>query len=699
MSSRIRTVLLAVAVVGAALTPALASAQTSRAPHGAGFVLPPRVIDHGLETEGARVRQDGAVTVDRIPVDADLARILGDDEDLYRVRVAGTYPPRALRYVVRAGDHPVAFGIPRSERAIVAVTADPAVLTSPITVRYESSPATPSLGPATEPAPLGTGGLGSAAPGPLAVTRTAYNFGDQAFQPAGLGGRIELRADVHYPTSLSGSYPLVLFLHGNHSSCYQKHRSSFQWPCREGWKPIKSFEGYDYIASRLASYGFIVVSVSGNGVNVLGSRLEDTGMRQRGLLLEKHLDLWNDWNTIGGDPFGTTFVGKVDMTHIGVMGHSRGGEGAIWQVIVDRERSDPYGIDAVLPLAPVDFDRETVNDIPMGVILPYCDGDVYDLQGVHFFDDARYRVPGDPTPKSTVTVFGANHNFFNTVWSPSSGIPGAFDDGYGCRDRLTEKEQRRVGIAYIVGFFRHYVGGSPEGGTDWSGETTPDIAPATTAVTYLAPDTPATRLDIDRFDTPDDLARTQPGGDAVPSKMGIFGWCNNMFETPCVPGIGQFGFSYDIHVSFSFFGPTPPEGLQEGVFGWSSISEGQAAVRFELPPGSRDVSSMDFLVFRTTQNIGYETNRGIKFQDLSVVLEDAHGTRTAVAAADVGNDVLAYPITRRGAGHVIMNQIRFPLSAFGGLDPSSVVAVELAFDRTLQGVINVSDLAFMQGVG
>jgi hypothetical protein len=693
-SSRIRRLLLALAVAGATLTSALASVQSSAAPHRAGFVLPPRIIDRGLEAQGVRVRQTGTVTVDRIPLDEDLARLLDEDERVYRVRVAGHYRPRALRYVVRAGGRPVAFGIPRSERAIVAVTSDPAVLKSPITVRYESSRLGPAIQPSTEPAPLGTGGLGPAAPGPLAVTRTEYDFGDRAYQPAGLPGRVELRADVHYPTSLSSPYPLVLFLHGNHSSCYHRRRSDFRWPCREGWKPIPNYEGYDYIARRLASYGFIVVSVSGNGVNVIGSRLADTGMRQRGLLLEKHLDLWNAWNTTGGDPFGTTFVGKVDMSRIGVMGHSRGGEGAVWHVIVDRERAVPYGIDAVLPLAPVDFDRETVNEVPMGVILPYCDGDVSDLQGVHFFDDARYRVPGDTSPKSTVTVFGANHNFFNTVWSPSSGIPGAFDDGYNCRGRLTEKQQRRVGIAYMVGFFRHYVGGSPEGGTDWSGETTPDIAPATTAVTYQAPDTPTTRLDVDRFDSPDDLVRTQSGGEVIPTRMGLFGWCNNMFETPCQPGIGVY---YDIHVSFSYFAP-PPEGLQEGVLGWSQASEGQASVRFELPPGGRNASSMDFLVFRTAPNVGYDVNRGIQYQDLSVILEDANGSRAEIAAADVGNDVLAYPISRRG-GHVIMNQIRFPLSAFGALDLSSIAAVELAFNRTEQGVINVSDLAFMQGVG
>src|SRR5262249_38805170 len=168
------------------------------------------------------------------------------------------------------------------------------------------------------------------------------------------GGRVELRADVHYPTDLSaGPFPLILFLHGNHSTCYRGDRDRYEWPCRPGWTPIPNYEGYDYVARRLASHGFIVVSVSGNGVNVLGNEVADTGMRQRGLRLEKPLDLWNTWNPVGGDPFGDLFVGAVNMSRIGVMGHSRGGEGAVWNVIVDRERPDPYGIDAVLPLAPV----------------------------------------------------------------------------------------------------------------------------------------------------------------------------------------------------------------------------------------------------------------------------------------------------------------------------------------------------------
>jgi acetyl esterase/lipase len=689
---------LVLVVIGSALALGIqAGASTSPATVHEFAVLPPIVIRDGLHAGGTIVRQQDGLTVRRVDTSPRAARLLAAGMEVYRVSIAGSYRPRPLRYVIRAGGTPVAYGIPRGdERALLGVTSDPRVLTDRITVRYGSDRAAGSpRPPATSPAPVGSGRL--PASGPFDVTRTEYDFGNRAFQPAGLPGRVELRADVHYPTDLSsGPYPMVLFLHGNHSSCYKGNRARYEWPCRKGWTPIPNEEGYDYIARRLASHGFIVVSVSGNGVNVLGNYVEDTGMRQRGLLLEKHLDLWQNWNTVGGDPFGDLFLGAVDMSRIGVMGHSRGGEGAVWNVVVDRERPSPYGIDAVLPLAPVDFDRITVNDVALGVILPYCDGDVYDLQGVHYFDDARYLEPGDATPKATVTVFGANHNFFNTVWSPSSGIPGAFNDAYRCPGgQLTEIQQRRVGIAYVASFFRRYVGGAANQGPIWTGEVTPPmIAPATTAVTYLAPDTPATRLDVDRFTDPGDLRTNQLGGAVTPTDMGIVGWCSNVFDTPCVPGF----FSYfDIHLSYSFFGPVPGPGLQEGILGWSDSADGKAGVRFAIPFGDRDVGGFDHLVFRTVPNPGYMTNDGVDYQDFDLVLEDTTGARSVVAASDVGNDVLAYPLQRRGGGHVIMNQIRFPLTAFTGVDLTKLKAVEIDFSRTSRGVIDISDMAFERG--
>jgi len=117
-------------------------------------------------------------------------------------------------------------------------------------------------------------------PGPLAVTREEYNFGDTAFQPTDFPGPVELRASIHYPTVLAGPYPVIVLLHGRHATCFKGGSQLLQWPCTtNGSQPIPSFQGYDYVAESLASNGYVVVSVSANGVNAVPGDLSDVASR------------------------------------------------------------------------------------------------------------------------------------------------------------------------------------------------------------------------------------------------------------------------------------------------------------------------------------------------------------------------------------------------------------------------------------
>jgi hypothetical protein len=679
------------AIVVCAVAAVLAAMSTGREPQPSAAALQPAVpgsiVAAAQTLPSSVVRRDGRAVVSLLQLPMGLRARSQAPADVWRVTVGGTYTPRALRYEIFSGGRRVGFGVPSpGERSLVAVTGDRAVLSGHIVVRYGGR-ALPAGGvsPARRPAPA-VAAPAAPAPlpsGPFAVTRAVYDLGNQVFQPSQISGKVELVADVHYPSNLSaGPFPLVLFQHGNHSACYRGTQVGYEWPCRSGWTPLPNYAGYDYIAKRLASYGFIVVSTSANGVNVLGNQVADTGMRQRGELLEKHLDLWKTWSTTGGAPFGTLFAGKVDMTRIGVMGHSRGGEGAVWNVIVDRERAQPYGIDAVLPLAPVDFTRQTLNDVPLEVMLPYCDGDVSDLQGMHFFDDSRYAVPGDPTPKGTVTVMAANHNFFNSVWSPSSSIPGGSDDAAGrCANRLTEAQQRRVASVYIVAYFRRYVGGATTLDRLWTGEAIPSsITPAKAVVTYLPPDNPARRIDLHRFTGSNSMSVSTLGGAVTATQLAPAAWCPDSGANLCVPGSLQFT---DVHV----------ERLGQGVLGWANSA---GSIRFAIPSGQGDVSALTGFQFRVAVNPGYRASRGIATQDLSVQLSDAAGNSAVVAASTVNRSALAYP-PEMPNGHMILNQLRFPLSAFTGVDLTNLSSVRLIFGTTRQGVIDVSDVAFTRG--
>src|SRR5215216_1385393 len=392
-------------------------------------------------------------------------------------------------------------------------------------------------------------------PGPLPVTREEYNFGDTAFQPSAFPGPVELLASIHYPSNLAGPYPVILFLHGRHATCFTGGGAQFlQWPCTMGRIPIPSYKGYDYVSEVLASHGYVVVSISANGVNAVDNSVRDLGALARAELLQKHLDILNNFNTTGGAPFGTKFVGKFDMSRVGTMGHSRGGEGVVRHYVLNNSLGAPYGIKAVFPLAPVDFNRFVVNNAALNVLLPYCDGDVSDLQGVHFYDDARYNVPGDQAPKHYELVMGANHNFYNTIWSPSSPFPGATNDwlafvpgghsdsqcgsGKG-NQRLTEAQQRGTGLAYMSAFFRAYVGDESQFLPILTGDAPPPPSAKTNNlfVSYHAPDIPGVRLDLNRLLNNTNLTVNTLGAAATQTGLSPYELCGGDPPQPqrCLP--------------------------------------------------------------------------------------------------------------------------------------------------------------------
>ena len=389
--------------------------------------------------------------------------------------------------------------------------------------------------------------------GPFAITATEYNDGDTAFTPPGLGHPVEVLASVHYPTDLShGPYPLIVLMHGRHATCYIGGSAALAWPCPGAYQPIPSYQGYDYLAENLASWGYVVISISANGINAFDDASADQGAAARGQLIQHHLDKWKKFTTTGGAPFGKLFVGKVDLQNIGEMGHSRGGEGVVQDFIQNKALGSPYGIKAVLPLAPVDFSRFVINDVALSVILPYCDGDVSDLQGMHFYDDSLYNVANDNSPKSTVEVLGANHNFFNTIWTPGGWPAGALDDWFGgaadpiCdvqagSERLSAQQQRDVGEAYMAGFFRLYVGGETALTPYFNGTK---IQPKSVkfADLHTAYHAPANeRLTVNNFMEDGDLSEDLLGGEVTRKGLTPFDLCGHAppQPSPCVATAGD----------------------------------------------------------------------------------------------------------------------------------------------------------------
>jgi erythromycin esterase-like protein len=301
-----------------------------------------------------------------------------------------------------------------------------------------------------------------AEPGPYGIERLDYDL-----EPLVLDGYpapIEVAAEVTRPVDAGGRRPLVLILHGRHSTCYTggpEGDASGAWPCPDGWVPIPSHLGYRYLADLLASQGYIAVSISANGINGQDWAAPDAGTSARSQLIGHHLDLWARWASRGGDPWGGIFRRHVDLDDVVLVGHSRGGEG-VNRAAIDALGQNRYRIRGLVSYGPTAFGRQVTPDVPSAVILPACDGDVSDLQGQAYVDLSRDLADSDAL-RSAVLALGANHNYFNTEWTPGLAQAPAWDDWWDpgdpvCGDegslRLTVEEQQQVGAAYTLAFVR-----------------------------------------------------------------------------------------------------------------------------------------------------------------------------------------------------------------------------------------------------
>jgi len=543
------------------------------------------------------------------------------------------------------------------------------------------------------------------APGPEAVTREEYNFGDTAFQPSNFPGPVELLASIHYPTALAGPYPVIIFLHGRHATCFKGGSQLLQWPCTtNGSQPIPSYQGYDYVSQVLASHGYVVVSISANGVNAVDNAVFDLGALARAELIQKHLDILKGFNTTGGAPFGTKFVGKFDLTRVGTMGHSRGGEGVVKHYVLNNSLGAPYGVKAVFPLAPVDFNRFVVNNAALNVMLPYCDGDVSDLQGVHFYDDARYNVAGDQAPKHYELVMGANHNFFNTVWTPAtSPFPGAANDwlafvpgghsdshcgsGPG-NQRLTDAQQRGTGLAYLTAFFRAYVGGETQFLPILTGDAPPPASAQTNAlfVSYHAPS--GLRLDVNRLLNDTNLTVNTLGGAAIQTALTPYELCGSGAPpaNKCLPD--QLN-AQQPHTTPSARSNAP--GMSQLKTGWNDIT---GNYRNNVPPTLGNVSGFQAVQFRVSVNFADVRNLEGLAQDFRVVLTDAGGGSASVRVSDVSSALFFPPGEVAPVPKVVLNTVRIPLSAFSGVNLNAVRSVQFTFNERLQGAVLITDVAF-----
>lgn len=299
----------------------------------------------------------------------------------------------------------------------------------------------------------------------------SFTYTAKSLKVAGYPSRLEMKALVVAPKGAKGKRPVVLFLHGRHGTCYVGEEVDLAWPCADGMKSIPSYRGYAEQQRLLASQGYVTVSVSANGINAQDAEVADAGSGARALVVREHLALLAKWNAgvkaTGKDArvIKRVLSGHMNLKKVMTVGHSRGGEG-VNRAALQEKKGDPFRIVAQVLVAPTDFGRQVAVGVPTTVLLPFCDGDVSDLQGQQYVDQGARIAAGDNSLKTSVLVMGANHNYFNTYWTPNATAAPASDDwwdagdaacGSKARSRLKPAAQRAVGSTYIAAAARTFL--------------------------------------------------------------------------------------------------------------------------------------------------------------------------------------------------------------------------------------------------
>ncbi|MFY0522796.1 hypothetical protein ACN28I_06220 [Archangium gephyra] len=506
----------------------------------------------------------------------------------------------------------------------------------------------------------------------------------------------ELWARIYRPATLKRGqrYPVIVFLHGNHATCgtgsNPRIDDSVEYTglgtCPPGYEVVPSHAGYGYIAEPLAARGYIVVSINANrGINAGEGVAGDFGLNlARGRLILKHLALLSRWNR-GHEPtpgsLGVSLRGQLDFQQVGLMGHSRGGEGARAAYVQYGDPGSPWKqripdrlrFNAIFEIGPVDGQTERVldaNGTRWNVLLPVCDGDVYNLQGVRPFD--RMLLTEDEQPKrmkSTLTVWGANHNYYNTEWqeSDSPGCTGhepLFSTGPGVSGSTAQQETGRIPM---LAFFLANVGPHREAVWDRLFDPQFPVPPSLAAIT---------RVDRGMTPTADEEVTLRLEDFLGPTGLGTSGIPND---------------ASNIHIEH---GPLPEHDalLQGGRISWTSAGEDTWFQANFTRPGKglslKSYATLEVRIERAPSGL----NSYFEPVHFSVQLVDAQGGLSEPLDIADFVDLRGPPGGPFGDFHAMLQTVRLPLAAFRADNLHAIRGVRFTFDKTPSGELFLANL-------
>jgi hypothetical protein len=491
--------------------------------------------------------------------------------------------------------------------------------------------------------------------------------------------RLPLNGRVWFPDG-DGPFPLVLIVHGNHK--------------------MKDFSdaGFEYLGKLLAGRGFIVVSVDENFLNQSFGGENDA----RAFVLLEHLNVWDTWNQTQGH----AFEGKVDMSRIALIGHSRGGESVAHAAAFNRLERYPdnanikldynFAIRSVIAIAPCDEQYKpaghptALENVNYLVIQGGHDADVTTFMGLRQFNRV-YFTDDHFWFKSAVYIYRANHNRFNTTWGGRDAIGPA---SWLINDKpiMDMESQRKVAKVLISAFLEATLNNRDE--------YLPMFKDIRKAAQWLPEDIYINRYEDSNFiiiaDFEEDFdvtTTTVPGGKLLGENLRTW---------------------KEAHVPYRTKGDSTQENSTV-ILEWAN-ENGQDPNSSEV--GSYNVTLSPEVVKELELNrnmsivfsIGAGDEEQIEPLDLTIELCDSEGNCAALPLSSVGPVHPALPVrlakwkwleekSIESFSERILQTYEIPIYSFiknnSLFDPSKLESIRFIFDRSGKGSIMLDDIGFL----
>ncbi|MGG3841025.1 MFS transporter [Paenibacillus thiaminolyticus] len=482
---------------------------------------------------------------------------------------------------------------------------------------------------------------------------------------------------VWYPEG-DGPFPLVVIVHGNHLM------TEYSDP------------GYDYLGQLLASRGYIFVSIDENFLNAspwddmfMFSALEKENPA-RGMLMLEHLKTWKAWNQDRTNPF----YQKVDMDHIALIGHSRGGEAITIAAAYNKLGAHPdngnitfdynFHIRSIISIAGTDLQYR-----PSGKPMPVDDVNYLALQGSHDMDvnsfrgssqyhRTRFRGQGE-FMKAAVYIYGANHGQFNRVWSRGDGV-GLGNQLFNLKQLMPREEQETAAKVLISSFLDATLKNKKEyravfQDLGYAKQWLPDTM-------YISDYNDSRTMLIASFDEDIDVrSTTLPGGKLIGDNLQE--WKEERVKM-------KFG-----------------EDLYSAVqVGWDRSKNPKAAsYSVVLPEKGLDLAEHDSFVFSIAdkserKNASYQDG----LLDFTIKVEDTNGNQASLPLSHIAKlipmiegKLLKAPFANSGdIKEPVFQNYGFPLSDFtqvnAQFNPQLLSKVSFEFDQTETGAVLITDI-------